>query len=277
MKSPLWDDALDMHREARPMKRRKMTYRVVAQLAGFHDFRRLDTKRAAEDAIERRTVNAWSRIAEKAVVEVWVRTEAETSLIGFRLSDNTMRHRTYKIAQLPASLKPTVAGAMVRLTYPQAEDTFLDPMCGSGTLLIERGIAGRYELLLGGDADPEALEVTKANIGPRYQPIRIQPMDVRRLPLETASIDKIASNLPFGRRISPDEDLPKLYETAFTEFARVLKPGGRAVLLVAQEGGWKEALRNPKYWTPRRRLRIELLGQRPTIVVLDRNHEEFSR
>jgi 23S rRNA G2445 N2-methylase RlmL len=271
-RAPLWDDALELHRMAiPPSKKRRATYRVVAQLEGRRDFRRQDMKRAAEDAIERRTNYAWDRVEDRAFLEIWVRAERETAAIGIRLSDNAMRHRSYKVVQLPASLKPTVAAAMIRLTRPQPEETFLDPMCGSGTLLIERALAGRYGLLLGGDADPNALDAAMANVGRRYQPIRLQKMDARRLPLETASVDKIASNLPFGRRIGAPEDLPALYEEVFSEFARVLKPGGRAVLLVSHDGEWKELLEDQREWTSRRRLRIDLLGQRPTILVLDRN------
>jgi 23S rRNA G2445 N2-methylase RlmL len=270
-RSPIWEDAMEMYRLARPLKKRRMTYRVVSQLEGRHDYRRVDLKRAAEDAVVQQSQGSWAAVEENAALEVWVRADNERAAIGIRLSDNTMRHRTYKAAQLPASLKPTVAAAMIRLTFPQTEDVFLDPMCGSGTLLIERALAGRYQLILGGDADPNALDTAKGNIGPRYQPIEIKPMDVRHLPLETASVDKIASNLPFGRQIGKLNVLPVLYEAAFQEFARVVKPGGRAVLLVADEGEWKDLLQQPMGWTLKRQFRIRLLGQRPTLLALDRN------
>ena len=269
-RSPLWDDALEAHRLARPNRKRRITYRVVAQLAGHHEYRRVDLRSAVEDAIDHRTKEAWDRVDENASIEVWVRGEGDRAAIGIRLSDATMRHRDYKLAQLPASLKPTVAAAMVRLTRPGPDEVFLDPMCGSGTILIERARAGRYAQLLGGDADPKALEATLANVGPRYQPIRIEQMDARRLPFETASVDKVATNLPFGRRIGDVEDLPLLYAAVFRELARVVKPGGRAVLLLANEGRWRDLLKRQPKWKLRQQYRVSLLGQRPVLLVLDR-------
>ena len=272
-RSPLWDGALEMHRLAGEGRKRRLTYRVVAQLAGQHPFRRVDLRAAVEDAVEQQSHGKWERVPEDAAIEVWVRADRAMAAVGFRLSDSTMRHRTYRQIQLPASLKPTVAAAMVRLTRPDAGDLFLDPMCGSGTLLIERALAGRYRGLLGGDADPDALDAARANVGPRYQPIRIEPMDVRRLPLETASVDKLATNMPFGRQMGDPALLPDLYAVAMEEFARVVRPGGRAVLLVAEEGDPRAAVRERPEWTVRQAHRIDLLGQRPAILVLDRKEE----
>jgi 23S rRNA G2445 N2-methylase RlmL len=269
-RSPLWDAAIDALRSTRPPKKRRLTYRVVAQLDGHHAFRRLDLQRAVEDAVAQKAGIAWERVPEDAAIEVWVRGEGNRAAVGIRLSDNTMRHRTYKEVQLPASLKPTVAAAMVRLTRPADDDTFLDPMCGSGTILLERALAGRHGLILGGDNDPNALDAAKANVGRRHQPLRIEPMDVRHLPLEAASIDKLATNLPFGRQILTPAALPELYEAAFHEFARVVKPGGRAVLLAAFEGFWKEILPSMPQWDLKRQYRIDLLGARPSILVLNR-------
>ena len=46
---------------------------------------------------------------------------------------------------------------MVWLTGPEDDDVFLDPMCGAGTVLIERGSIARHRLLVGADNNPEAL------------------------------------------------------------------------------------------------------------------------
>jgi tRNA (guanine6-N2)-methyltransferase len=81
------------------------------------------------------------------------------------------------VSHLPASLRPTVAAAMVLLSDPRPDDVFLDSMCGGGTLLIERAQFGRYGLLLGGDIEPRALEASRRNIGPRYRPIQIHHWD----------------------------------------------------------------------------------------------------
>ena len=49
-----------------------------------------------------------------------------------------------------------VAAALAWLSEPRDDDIVLDPLCGVGTVLIERAHLGRYAMLLGGDADAEA-------------------------------------------------------------------------------------------------------------------------
>ena len=146
-------------------------------------------------------------------------------LCGVRLSDETMRHRTYKVAQVEASLRPTVARALVMLSEPTDGDVFLDPMCGAGTILIERGMHGRYAQLLGGDIRPDAVAATRTNVGPRYKPIDIRQWDARDLPLDDGSVDRVVCNLPFGKKIGAPQALRPLYEGFASEVARVLKAG----------------------------------------------------
>ena len=47
------------------------------------------------------------------VVPMWLTIDGQRAICGLRLSDATMRHRTYKMEHLPASLRPTIAAAMV--------------------------------------------------------------------------------------------------------------------------------------------------------------------
>src|SRR5438094_843688 len=73
--------------------------------------------------------------------EFWLSIDGATAVCGLRLSDKTMRHRTYKGEHLPASLRPTVAAAMVRLAEVRPGQAVLDPTCGAGTLLAEQLLA----------------------------------------------------------------------------------------------------------------------------------------
>src|SRR3989344_363953 len=107
-----------------------------------------------------------------------------------------MRHRTYKVQSLPASLRPSIAHALVWVSEINKDDIFLDPMCGAGTILIERANAGPYRHLLGGDIRQEAVDAALANIGEKYKPIEAKVWDATSLPLQDKSITKIVSNLP---------------------------------------------------------------------------------
>jgi tRNA G10 N-methylase Trm11 len=159
---------------------------------------------------------------------------------------------------------------MVWLTRPMPGDIFLDPMCGAGTLLIERAHAGRYAKLLGGDVDPEAVAATQVNVGARYQPIEIRRWDARHLPLESGSVTALAVNLPFGRKIGDLEQNRRLYPPFLREAARVLRPRARLVTLTSDTSTLEAALRGSDRLAPRESYPVEVLGTRARVSVLDR-------
>lgn len=219
--------------ESHGRRARKPSFRVVARLAGEHAFRRVDLHDAVEKALRRR-FTSWQTVEENADLETWVHLVEGHLILAIRLSGGELRHRTYKRVSLPASLKPTIAAAMVLISQPRPDDVLLDPMCGAGTILIERGEDSRYARLLGGDLDPHALDAARVNIGPRYQPIELRRWDARTLPLDDRSVTAVVSNLPFGHRIGSEHDNLRLYPALLAEWSRVLAPSGRVVLLTSE-------------------------------------------
>jgi len=227
------EEAAAAHRRLRPKKVRRVTYRVVAQRrSGRPAYTRRELQERVGRGIGERFPR-WKRVAEAALVEVWVLQEGDEILCGVRLSDRTMRHRSYKRASIPASLRPAVARSMVILAEPRDDDVFLDPMCGAGTILIERGEHGRYRQLLGGDIDSEAAAAARTNIGPKYKPIEIREWDATDLPLPDGAVTRIVCNLPFGRKIGSRWENQELYRGFVEEAVRVLQPGGVMVLLTS--------------------------------------------
>jgi len=181
-----------------------------------------------------------------------------------------MRHRDYKLEHLPASLRPSAAAALAWLTRPADDDVFLDPMCGAGTILIERAQIGRYRQLLGGDERPEAVAIALANIGPRYKPIDVREWDARRLPLDAGSVSALAVNLPFGRRLGSPEDNRALYPAFLREAARVLRPGARLVALTGDRQTFAESLRRASLLARRSSYPVTVLGQPASVYVVER-------
>lgn len=224
------------------------TYRIISRKYGQHDYRRIDFEKAISDGLRKRYPR-WTSVPEGSQVEVWANLLGSQLLIGFRLSDRSMRHRYKRSVELPASLRPSVAAAMVYLTKPDPTDVFLDPMCGSGTLLLERRAAGAYQIVLGGDILSKRADAAYQNLVGRSSKKRhgrftypaITEWDAQTLPLADNSIDKIATNLPFGQQITAN--LPELYPAFFAEVARVLRPDGRAVILSSEYDLVKESVR----------------------------------
>ncbi len=214
---------------------KRPSFRTVVQAEDetWRKYRRVDMAKAlAQSALKQ--LPGWRLVDDNADVELWAQQAGRKLIVSVRLSEADLRHRDYKESNRPAALRPTVAAALCWLSEPTDDDVFLDSMCGSGTILIERALMGRYKQLLGGDIDAEAVRATIENFGPKHKPWDIQRWDARKLPLEDQSVDAVVTNPPWGRQIGREADNVALYKAMMSEIARVLKPDGRAVLITSQ-------------------------------------------
>lgn len=268
-RAPTVRSALSVHKQATDAKPKShLSFRVISRMASSQPFRRIDLQRRVEKALQKRRPIPWHRVDSGEDVEVWANLIGSEFICGLRLSDPSMRHGEYKTAHVPASLRPSVAGAMVRLSQPQRDDVFLDPMCGAGTILIERGLAEWHSLLLGGDIDDEALQAAAENMGPRHKPRQLFRWDACRLPLRPHSIDRIVCNPPFGEKSHSQRSLPALYKSFFKEVGRVLKPGGIAVILTSKTRLFKSVLKEAPALEIIRDQPLQILGKKAIIFVI---------
>ncbi len=263
---------LTLHSQAtRHPRQQERTFRVISRLVGKnHSYRRVDFERVVEKGLKKKLGKTWRAVEQGERVEVWANLIGGEFICGLRLSDASMRHRGYKKSHVAASLRPSVAAAMAWLTEPQASDVFLDPMCGAGTLLIERGMIERHTLLLGGDVHADTLRSAAQNIGPRHKPRQLLRWNAGRLPLPSRSVDKIATNLPFGKKIGSKSENVSLYRAFFRQANRVLTPGGRIVVLSSQSELVKNTLRGIKKLQIVRGYSVTILGQNAKIYLIER-------
>ncbi|CAK8998603.1 unnamed protein product [Durusdinium trenchii] len=148
--------------------------------------------------------------------------------------------RSCQQAQLPfPGLSQPVAWAMARTVEPSPGDLVLDPMCGSGILLLEAAQCWPGAFYLGLDDDPKQLERSRKNSAvleaAPCASLSFGRSDARRLPLKSSSVDAVLCDLPFGKQYGSEEDNLALYPAVLAEFWRVLRLGtGRAALLTNQ-------------------------------------------
>jgi len=242
-------------------------FRVVARLRAEHGFRRTELRDALTAAVLRERPR-W-RPADPAAVELWaLQTRAGRLRLGVRLSDRRMRQRASREVERPGALRPVVAAAMLRLAAPPPGGlplAVLDPCCGSGTILREALDAGRAAI--GADAARDAVAAARANL-PRDTPLLVA--DATALPVGSAAVGAVVSNLPFGRRYEVEQPAAWLWK-ALAEFERVVVPGGAIVLLAPPTTAFERALRHLERAALRERHRLRLLGLPTTLWVLRRS------
>jgi tRNA (guanine6-N2)-methyltransferase len=265
-----WNRLLSIHHALRPKPKGKPTYHLVTQMSGKHVYRRIDARKALIQGLAGKLPASWRLVDENAAVEIWLTIQGGTAVCGLRLSDRTMRHRTWKQEHLPASLRPTLAAAMVRLAEIKPNQVVLDPMCGAGTLLAEAHAWAKHNrnmriTVWGGDRDHAALRAACANLR-RLGPVQFAHWDARVLPLPDQSVDRIVSNPPFGKQLSRPDEIGRLYQRMIRAYDRVLKPGGRAVLLVSDLAALRAASSEVN-WKSARQLRVRVLGE-PAVVTV---------
>jgi tRNA (guanine6-N2)-methyltransferase len=270
-----WARLLQIHHALRPKPKSKPTYHLVSQMEGVHGYRRVDALKAMARGLAGKFPASWKAAEENAAIEVWLTIHGATAVCGLRLSDRTMRHRTYKVEHFRASLRPTMAAAMAWLADLKPKQVVVDPMCGAGTILAECLLATRDKRLAdgtgwnltlkGGDLDPQHVRAAQANLR-RLGPVEFSAWDTRYLPLEAGSVDRIVSNPPFGKQLSTPAQIGPLYRDMIMEYDRVLRSGGKSVLLVADAGPLKDAIQRVS-WRQLRQVNVRVLGQRAVIFV----------
>lgn len=170
--------------------------------------------------------------------------------LSFDSSGESLHKRGYRVAQTEAPLNEVLAAGMILKTGWRGESDFVDPMCGSGTLLIEAAMiamnvppgiyrqnfafekwknfnadlfetiynddSGEREFnhkIYGSDISPEAIDIAAKNIKSAglERHINLEVKPFEKYTQAPAEKGILVTNPPYGERIKP-EDLSGLYE-----------------------------------------------------------------
>ena len=161
---------------------------------------------------------------------------------------------------------------MVLLARPRKRDVFLNPCCGSGTLLVECAAYRPRARIIGCDLSEEALACAAENVAASgcTSIIEAHDWDAQHVPLGTATVDAICLDLPFGHILGSHAENRLLHAEILREAARVARPGARCCLLTHQAELMSEILRDTDAWAIERRSRVDMGGLRPTLFLLQR-------
>ncbi|OLE67384.1 MAG: hypothetical protein AUG09_02695 [Acidobacteria bacterium 13_1_20CM_2_68_7] len=117
-------------------------------------------------------------------------------------------------------------GAVVDLAASSTGERVLDVGCGTGSLAVAlKGAVGPTGSVLGIDASPEMIDVARRNASKAGVAVDFQVGLGEAIPLANGTFDLVVSQLAIHH--FPDDLKP----SAFGEMYRLLKPGGRCLIV----------------------------------------------
>lgn len=212
-----------------------------------------------------------------------VRGEGEVWTVSADTSGEPLHRRGYRQEVSRAPLRETLAAGILLLAGYDGEAPLVDPMCGSGTFLIEGawmsmhrapglGRAFAFEsfpgfdaaawtarkekaaaealsapraALRGFDLNAGALGTARRNARRAGVTLALERQDVRTLAAPPGGPGLLVANPPYGKRVGEAEDLPGLYRALGATLRQGFR-GWRVALLVPEDRGLLQALGLPE-------------------------------
>ncbi|KAF7655029.1 hypothetical protein LDENG_00061740 [Lucifuga dentata] len=176
----------------------------------------------------------WKADLKNPQLEVNVSLSDDRYLMGIPLTRFPLAKRSYMSA---TGLRSTVAWALASLAHIQPGFCVLDPMCGAGTILIEAAQEHKDACFLGVDIDDGQLQKANENVAFAELGNRINLLKASSiaLPLPSACVDAVISDLPFGRKFGTKTNMAANLPVILTEMERILRVGGVLVLLLSPQ------------------------------------------
>jgi putative N6-adenine-specific DNA methylase len=229
-----WEEHLDETR----------TFAVEAvgrtEALGHTHFTALRVKDAVADALRERRGSRPDVNAGDPDVRIVAHLAGDRASLALDLAGEPLFKRGWRLAQTEATLKETLAAAVLRACGYDGTRPLIDPMCGSGTLAIEaaliaqnhapgvhrrlgierwasfdetlradlrrmrdearRGVRRGAPPVVACDRDPEAVQAARVNVKRAGLPIQVRQADAREL-LPLDPPGFVVVNPPWGKRL----------------------------------------------------------------------------
>lgn len=248
---------------------------VRTRRVGKHPFSSPEVERRAGEVLRRR----FGTKVDLTSPECTVRVDITDSIarVGILYGGDTLNKRFPWVWRPRVTLRNTIAYGMLRLggydSLPSG-GTLLDPFCGSGTILVEGASLRDDVTLLGSDWDEAAIEGARANIEACGYNERITVSPANALEIDRIYGEKrvslIVTNPPFGVRMAKDTNMLGFYHSFLRAARRVVKPGGKLVILVGRKRKlFNTAIAQLDEWNITHVRIIEFGGVYPGLFVLE--------
>jgi tRNA (guanine6-N2)-methyltransferase len=192
-----------------------------------------------------------------------------------RVGPRPLSARTWRVADYPGAANATIAAAMVRLAGVRAGDRVANLMCGSGTLLVERLLAGGAASAVGVDLEPEAVAAAQANVEAAGLADRVRLVVADALDVAAWSggqrFDLLLADPPWGDLHGSHDTNAALHGELLRAAHEASRQGARLVVLTHEVRLMQRLLRElAGQWQLRDEVRVFAKGHHPRIYLLDR-------
>lgn len=249
-------------------------FRVTSNRHGQHDFTSMDVQNWAGQAV----VDHYGTDVDLEEYDADVRVDIfqDLCMVGIQYTRRALSKRQPYRFNPSVSLKTNVSYAMLRLAHIDEHEpqVLLDPFCGAGTIPVEAAELYPEMIIHGSDWWGPAVEGSRKNAEAADLADRItfEEVDARELVDHhgSESVDLIVTNPPYGLKLGEELNFNYFYRAILDQFAEVLRPGGRIVMLVSKRGTFRGALGDVSALDVRHVRIVETGGVYPGVFVLQK-------
>jgi 23S rRNA G2445 N2-methylase RlmL len=247
------------------------TFRVTSERYGLHDFTSIDMQKIAGEIF----LKKYKKKVSLKNFDLNIRFDliGNFGFVGIQLTRNPLYKRFKKVFNHPAAIKSTLAYGMIRLAEIKDGETLLDPMCGSGTVVLEAASLYKDKIkIYAGDIVKDFVEKAKENAKANNLEkfIEFKNLDATKLEKYFSSIDKLITNPPYGVRIAKKRNLRGFYRKFLESLSKVLSKEGRAVIINLKADMFRNIILRLKTFKIIHERVVESGGIFPHIFVLEK-------
>lgn len=176
--------------------------------------------------------------------EVWFLIRNE----GFAFCGQLIFKREFTEKNLnKGELRPEIASLICSFANVQNDDDILEPFCGYGAIPAALSKHFSFNTLTASDIDKEKIDMLVQKKILQKENIKVHKEDAFTLEsIADKSISLVITDPPWGFYEEID-DIYEFYEKMFDSFTRILKEGGRVVILSARKAELEKAAADKGY------------------------------
>lgn len=193
-------------------------------------------------------------VNEPSFYEVEIRVIAagtKGSRVFLKLTSMPDKRFLYRKYTTSTSMHPAKAALIMQYaeTYLKPEANILDPLCGTGTLLIERAAKVSFKSMYGLDISEQAVQAARENSRRAGTTIHAVHRNFNDFKHEY-KFDEILTDMPRTENLRERESASYLYELLFTRGRELLAPQG-IMVVYSEDGKLMEKKLAENYWIHR--------------------------